>query len=238
MAATEHTESEAATPATPGLLATPSDFLGFGSNQELAQTEESWTDAAIVNLLRRASVSLETRCKRRLAAFTKTESHSAYGISPDEYGEQGDMALNLSGALGWSQARALGVASMVREFWLDEWAPAYPELWTYTLESFTVLRTFGDTQTVDAATLRTWQGPETDTGHLKAPIGFYCPEGSTVRITYSGGYTVGIPWDLNQACVFQAMKYMILGMEPESRSSMSTAELDEEILVLITNYVR
>lgn len=232
------TEAHTATPATPGILATPEDFVGFGSNAELIQTQTLWTPGAVLNLMRRATVAIETRCKRRLAPFTKTETHAAYGISPDEYGEQGDLAMNLSGALGYSQAVSLGVASMVREFWLDESAPMYPELWTLTLQSVEILRTFGDTQTFSAADVATWQGPEVDTGHLKMPIGTYCPEGSTVRFTYSGGYTVGVPWDLNQATIFQAVKYVLLGSEPEVRQGMSTEELDDETLVLITNYVR
>lgn len=233
------TEAEAATPATPSLLATPADFLAFGSNEELVQTRQIWNPSQVLTLMRRASVGIESRCQRRLAPFTTLfESQTALGMSPEEYGEQGDMAMDLTGALGWSQAASMGVSDMVREFWLQEYAPKYPELWTVTLNKVELARTFGDTQTFGAESFTTWQGPEADTGHVKMPIGTYCPQGTTIRAWYSGGYTGGVPWDLNQACVLHAMKLCLLGIEPETRPGASLAELDEEVLLLIADYVR
>lgn len=221
-------------------LASPSDFLSFGSNPQLVQDEEVWTPVAIGRLMNRATRRIESVCKRRLSPFSAlVESHRAEGISPDEYGEQGDMPMDLTGALGWSQAAALGVSSMVREFWLDQYEPAgYTEMWTYELTTVEILRTFGDVSSFQASDFAALQGPELDTGHCKMQIGTYCPIGSTIRITYSGGYTVAVPDDLNLACVLQAMKFVLLGAEPEVRKDMSTEEIDSEIAGLLIPFAR
>ena len=219
-------------------LATAADFIEFGSNAELVQNTDVWNDQTINRLLVRATTHLQTRCQRRIVPFTgKVESHRAYGISPDEYGEQGDMPMDLTGALGWSQASALGVSSMVREFWLDETAPIYGEWWTFTLETVEIERTFGDVQTFSGPDFVQWQGPEVDTGHIRMPIGTYCPIGSTIRVTYGGGYNP-IPDDLNLACIFQAMKFLLIGAEPEERIGMTTKDLDAEIVALIGEYAQ
>lgn len=220
-------------------LATPQDFVGFGSNAELVQNQEVWTPAALVTLMSRATRRIESMCNRRLAPFTGlTESQEAFGIDPDEYGSQGSMPMDITGALGWSQAAALGVSDMVRKFWLDQSCPQYLEYWSIALESILILRTFGDSQLLSGADLLTVQGPEYDTGLVKLQIGTYCPIGSTCRITYSGGYTVQIPEDLNLACVLQAMKFVLIGGEPELRSGMTTQDLDDELLALLAPFAR
>lgn len=219
--------------ATTAPLATAEDFTAFASAAELVQDDTVWTPAALDKLMMRATKSLERRSLRRFALFTgKLESHRAYGISPDEYGEQGDLPLDLSGAMGMSQAAAYGVSDMVREFWLDECAAACAEDWTYTLRSVEILRTFGDSQMFTE--FPGWQGPEADTGHVKMPIGTYCPIGSTIRVVYDGGFTP-VPDDLQLACIYQAMKLVMVGIEPESR--MSTAELDDELLLLMAPFL-
>lgn len=221
-------------------LASVADFTSFGSNAELVQNETRWSPTALSGLMERATRSIESRCQRRLAPFiAKVESHEAYGISPDEYGgDQGGMPLDITGALGWSQAAALGVSDMVRKFWLDENPPMYESLWTYDLTSIEILRTFGDTQDFTASDFNLLQGPEFDTGMCRMEIGTYCPVGSTIRITYGGGYTVGIPDDLNMACIFQAMKLVLLGNEPYGREGTSMAGLEQELIMLLGPYAK
>lgn len=221
-------------------LATVDDFTAFGSNAELVQNETRWSPTTLKALMIRATASIESRCQRRLAPFTaKVESHEAHGISPDEYaGNQGGMPLDITGALGWSQAAALGVSDMVRKFWLDENPPMYQDLWSYNLVSLELLRTFGDTQDFIAADFTTLQGPEFDTGMTRMQIGTYCPIGTTIRITYGGGYTVAIPDDLNMACIFQAMKLVLLGNEPYSREGTSMDGLDRELVMLLGPYAK
>jgi hypothetical protein len=220
-------------------LASAQDLQGFASNTELLQNDERWSPTQIAKLMVRATRSIESRCQRRLAPFTgKVEQQDAYGIDPEEYGGQGGMPLDLSGALGWSQAAALGVSDMVRKFWLDENPPMYQELWTYDLTSIEILRTFGDTQTFQGAAFRSIQGPEPDTGLMRLAIGTFCPIGSTLRITYGGGYTLGIPDDLNEACILQAMKIILIGNEPYTREGLSMRDLNEELTIKLAPYAK
>jgi hypothetical protein len=219
-------------------LATADQFKAFGSAKELIQKADRWPDSSIATLMVDATTMLQSRCQTRLSPFTsKVETHQAIGISPDEYGQQGDIPMDLTGALGWSQAAALGVNSMVREFWLDDAAPMYPEWWSYNLESVKILRTFGDSQLISSpADFANWQGPDVDTGHVKMPIGTYCPIGSMIVVTYGGGYNP-IPGDLKMACIFQGMKLVMLGMEPAARKGvLSMDEIDAEIAVILGAY--
>jgi hypothetical protein len=221
-------------------LATVDDFKAWGSNAELVQNEQRWTQEQLTRLMIRATTHLQSRCLRRLTPFTgKVESYTAYGISPEEYGEQGDLPMDLTGALGWSAASSMGVSSMVREFWLEEVAPLWPEWWTYTLDTVEILRTFGDTQVFNAANgdMVQWQGPEVDTGHIKMPIGTYCPVGSTIRTTYGGGYDP-IPDDLNLATIMVAQKLVILGDEPGGSKHNQMGDVDEMIVSLLGSYAR
>jgi hypothetical protein len=221
-------------------LASVDDFVGFGSNQELVQDGKRWSPSRLETLMLQATDAIQDRCQRRLAPFTaKVESHDAFGISPDEYGgDQGGMPLDITGALGWSQAAALGVSDMVRKFWLDENPPMFQELWTYDIASIELLRTFGDTQTFTASDFALLQGPEFDTGEIRMQIGTYCPIGTTIRVTYGGGYTLGLPYSLNMACILQAMKYVLLGNEPYGREGMSMTGLDQELVMLLGPYAK
>lgn len=220
-------------------LATTDEFKAFGSARELVQNTDRWSDAALDRLMVNVTTMLQSRCQARLTPFTgKVETHKAYGIDPDEYGEQGDMPMDLTGALAWSRASSLGVSNMIREFWLDECAPIYPEWWAYTLESVMIERTFGDSQTFGPNDFARWQGPFVDTGRVKMPIGTYCPIGSTIVITYSGGYSP-VPGDLQLAAIFQAMKMIILANEPTARrGTLDLTELDHEIIVLLAEYAK
>ena len=227
------------TVATVSPLATPLDFTSWGSNAELVQNEAIWPPSALTSLMVHATRRIESRCQRRLAPFTgKVESQEAYGIDPDEYGSQGSMPMDITGALGWSQAAALGVSDMVRKFWLDENPPMYADYWTYDIQSLLIMRTFGDQQLITDGGLLTVQGPEYDTGLIKLQIGTYCPIGSTVRITYDGGYTNAIPEDLNHACILQATRMVLLGAEPEMRRNMSLKELDDDIAEALVPYAK
>lgn len=224
--------------ATTSPLASSVDFTSFGSNAELVQNDKIWTPTALTKLMTRSTAIIESRCGgRRLAPFVGLiESQYAYGLSPDEYGTAGDIPLDLAGALGMSQANVFGVSDMVRRFWLDCCAPQFAELWTYNIQSIQLLRTFGDTQMFTSSFFTILQGPENDSGHCRMQIGTYCPVGTTLRITYDGGYTLGVPDDLNLACILQATKLVLVGAEPESR--MSTKQIDDELNMLLAPYAR
>lgn len=222
-------------------LASVADLQGFGSFAELVQNSQVWTGPALASLMVRASRMIETRCNRRLAPFGTPatgspymESHRAYGIDSDGVAPS-DMPLDMIAALGRSKALAYGALNMVRDFWLDQYAPQWPDLWTYTMDHVQLVRAYGDSEIVPAANL---EGPEPDTGHFRLRLGTFCPIGTTVRVYYSGGYTGGVPDDLNTACIFQAAKLLLVGAEPELPSGMSTGEIDAEITGLLLDYVR
>lgn len=215
-------------------LASQGDFLEFGSNQELMQPETRWPPDNIDSLMLRATRSIESRCDRRLAPFTGLlESSRAIGVAIDGSAND-DVPLDLRGALGRAQSMAYGATALVRDFWLEQYAPVYSDNWTYTIENIELVTAYGGTEQLFVPTV---EGPEADTGHVRLQLGTFCPPGTTVRFTYSGGY-VDIPEDLNLACIFQAMKFVLLGAEPELRASMSYKELEYEIMTLIAPFVR
>lgn len=215
-------------------LASVADFEAFGSFTELVQNSQVWTPGTLASLMVRASRRIESKCNRRLSPFTITESHRAEGIDPDGVAPS-DIPLDLEAALGRSKALAFGALNMVRDFWLDQYAPVWQDLWTYGVANIQLARAYGDIENVPPSQI---EGPEPDTGHFRLRLGTFCPIGTTVRITYSGGYTVEVPEELNTACVLQAAKLVLVGAEPELREGLSLASLDEEILDNIAPYIR
>lgn len=151
---------------------------------------------------------------RRLVPFTAmTETHRAQGIDPDEYGSGSDLPLDQSGALGRSFAAALGTQDMVRHCWLNQYAAHYPEMWTYTGVSFTIVRSYGGTQTLTATQM---QGPEPDSGHVLFNLGLFIPIGSVIRVTYGGGYTTS-PADLVRAGKLMTASLIVRELAPSAQ---------------------
>jgi hypothetical protein len=212
-------------------LASAADFLGYGSFATLIR---DFADGALDRMMLRATRAIESRCDRRLAPFTITESCRADGVDLNGP-ETAGWPLDLIAALGKSKAQAFGTgSSMVRDVWLSEYAPIYGDLWTYSGVSVVLARSYGDTQDIAGASL---EGPEPDTGHLRLRFGTFTPVGTTVRVTYSGGYTT-VPEDLNTATVLQAAKFAIMAAEPQSRKGFTLEPLDEQILDLCAPFIR
>ena len=191
------------------------------------------------DILVEATSFLEDSTNRRLAPFSgHICEERLFGISPDEYGDvSADMPIDIYGSLGISKAAALGASDLVRHLWLDQYAPFYPELWTYDIQSMVIYRTYGDHQPID------WNnggiiGPNTTDGHVWFRLGTFIPEGTFVKVVYSGGYTKGIPPSLRRACLFQAIKYVILECEPQMRSSMDLKEIDDVVERNIATWAR
>ena len=193
----------------------------------------------LADILVEATSTIEDNTNRRLAPFQHHICEERlFGIAPDEYGDvSADMPIDIYGSLGISKAAALGASDLVRHFWLDQYAPFYPELWTYNIESMTIYRTYGDYQTIDFAHGGIL-GPNVTDGHVWFRLGTFIPEGTFVKTVYSGGYTLGVPPALKRACLFQAIKYVILECEPQMRSSMDLKEIDETIATCIVNWMR
>ena len=192
----------------------------------------------IADLLVEATAHLEDRTGRRLAPFTgHIYEDRLYGLDPSEYGNNADLPVDIYGSLGMSMATALGSSDLVRHFWLDQFAPVYPELWTYDIESVTLFRTYGDFQPIafDRGGLR---GPDVTDGHCWLRLGTFAPIGSRIRVVYSGGYTRGVPPSLRRACLFMVAKFILLDFEPQIRSSMDLKEIDMQLDNIIAPWVR
>lgn len=211
-------------------LASVDDMTGTAYSVLLRGTAPAQQQSVMV----RASRAIESRCTRRLSPFTGiVQTERAQGVDTFTAGYAGP--LPLLGAIGQAQAAALGgLGDQVRDVWLDEHAPTWPELWTYSDVSVTVAWPWGGGQTLTSD----FEGPEPDTGHLRLPLGAYCPVGSTIRVTYSGGYTLGTPDELREAALLQAAKFLIVRMEPQARPGMDTADLEAEIVHLLADYAR
>jgi hypothetical protein len=222
-------------------MATDADMRDSPFRYALDGASETYVNATLA----RASRNIESRCARRFTPFYGlVQSERAEGVALDAVGGV-DVPMSMTSTLALSRAQAYGgsAGNLVRDIWLDERPPMYPELWTYSDVSVAITapfgggpQVFGGPGTTGAAGLL--EGPQTDTGHLRLPFGAYCPVGSTIATTYSGGYTEGFPDDLVQATIMQAVKLMILTIAPERRQSLTTEDLDAEIDVLIAPYAR
>jgi hypothetical protein len=188
--------------------------------------------------LEEATRHIETRVGRRLAPFVgHVYQDRLFGIDPSEFGVDSNTPLSFAGSIGMSQAQAYNSDNLVRHCWIDQFAPLYPELWTYNIQSMQIYRSFGDTQPIyfqNGGVL----GPDSTDGHLWFRLGTFIPEGTRIQIIYDGGYTLGIPTDLRRACILQAIKFIILDLEPQLRKEMDLNELDAQISLILGGWVR
>ena len=198
---------------TPVPLCTAAQF-NSGAFSDLAQGYTNSTGQSLDDLMSEATRICEGIAGgRRLAPFTITETTRADGIDPDEYPAGASLPMPIQGTIGWSEALAMGGGSdLVRHCWLTQVPVRYPDLWTYTDVSVTVIRSYSGTQQYQQAQLL--DGPD-NLGHLWFQIGSLVPIGSRVRTTYSGGYTVAVPSDLVRANKFIGAWLIIAELNPE-----------------------
>jgi hypothetical protein len=193
---------------------TPTPLATFAQLQEgaFADLVRSYTSPQVQqDLMSESTRMCERAAGRRLAPFTGlTETERATGIDSDEYISSGNVPLDLAGTLGKSYADAMGTTSLVRHGWLQQFAPHYPEMWTYSLQSITIHRSYGGDQVVNLANVR---GPDADTGHIWYPIGTFLPVGSYVTYVYGGGYSTS-PADLVRACKYMAASIVVRELDP------------------------
>lgn len=217
----------------PTPLATAATF----NEGALADLARSYSPTALNDILIQATRACETECGRRLAPFTLTETHRAEGIDPDEYSDSSNLPLDLIGSLGRSYAYSLGVNSLVRHVWLNEYAPLYQEMWTYSGITVNLVRSYGGNQAV--ATTQTLSGPEPDTGHLWFNLGLFMPVGSLMKVTYSGGYTT-VPADLVRACIYMAGAIIVRELDPLAQTGHghSPEALEAVAISWLSPYVR
>lgn len=193
---------------SPVPLASASDMAAG----QFADLVRDYSADALAQLMIESTRQCEGIAGRRLAPFTGVpESHRATGIDPDELSGSGAMPMDLAGTVGQSYANALGsTGDQVRHVWLSEYAPRYPEMWTYSNLQVTLIRSYGGSQTVTAASLI---GAENDSGHVWFTLGTYLPLGSLIRVVYDGGYST-VPADLGRACKLLAASLVLGEIDP------------------------
>ena len=179
----------------------------------------------------RASRAVESYCNARLSPFTLTESCRAQAVDPDEQIDA-YTPLDQIGMLGLSRAQSLGSSELVRHTWVRERPRVWVDQWVGSVSNVVIYRSFSGSQTVTASALQY----ETDTGHIRFAFGTYVPQGSTIVVTYSGGYNP-IPDDLIQATVYKATEIALLDLEPEARPEIDLSELIAATATLLSPYV-
>jgi hypothetical protein len=201
-----------------------------------ADLVRSYTAPALNDLMVQATRACETETGRRLAPFTGvTESHRCSGMDPDEYADSANLPLDLAGTLGRSYAYALGASSLVRHMWLHEYAPHYPEFWSYTVASLTIIRSYGGSESL---TVTQYVGPELDSGHIWFNLGKFIPVGSLARAVYGGGYQT-IPADLVRACIWMAASIAATELDPMLEShGHNPGSLEEKAVGWLSAYQR
>ena len=185
-------------------------------------------------LMIRASRSIESQCERRFAPFTITETGRASTVDIDDSG--GDIGGPVPWAVSIAQSRARslgGAGDLVRHIFLREYPPQWSELWVGALVSVWV----------DPGLAGSYQVPlggvqyEPDTGHIRLALGTYVPMGSTVRVTYSGGYSP-VPDDLLQACLYEATEMAFHELLPEKKGDVDMGALASIKDRMLAGYVR
>lgn len=186
------------------------------------------------HLMMRATRMCESAVDRRLAPFTNiTETQRAQMLDVDDITEiPGPM--EPSAQLGFSRAQSLGTSQLVRHFWLREYPARYPELWTGSITSINLLRSYSGTQAVVPNTTQY----EPDTGHCRFQLGTYVPTGTTIVVVYSGGYST-VPLDLEQACEFMAASLVLKQLDPaQAMHGHDPDALRLDAMEILTAYTR
>jgi hypothetical protein len=189
---------------------------------------------AITSLLLNATRLCESACDRRLAPFTGLLETSRADSMDVEDALDAYVPLDPTAAMGFSRAQSLGSTLLVRHFWVREYPARYPELWSGAVSKIQLIRSFSGTQFVDVTTVQF----EQDTGHVRFQLGSFVPQGTTIAVTYSGGYST-IPADLVEACRFRAAALAVKQLDPvEGRSGHDPESLQADAMEMLAPYVR
>lgn len=153
----------------------------------------------------------EDVCDRRLAPFTSlTETQRADALDVED-ALDAYVPLDPTSQLGFSRAMSLGSTLLVRHFWVRERPPRYPDLWSGSISSINLLRSFSGIQAVDVSQIQY----EPDTGHVRFQLGTFVPPGTTIQVVYSGGYST-VPASLVTASESMCAWMIVRQLDPQS----------------------
>lgn len=215
---------------TPTPLATAAQF----QEGPFANLVSGLSVTAITNIMLTATRNCESACDRRLAPFVnivETQRAEALDIEDalDAY-----VPLDPTSQLGFSRAQSLGSTLLVRHFWTREYPPRYPELWSGSISGISLYRSYSGSQIVNTSTIQY----EPDTGHARFQLGTFVPPGTTIQVTYSGGYQT-VPADLVEACRFMAASIVVKQLDPvDGRSGHDPDALRTEAIAMLGPYAR
>lgn len=184
------------------------------------------------DLLYEATRLCEEACDRRFATFTATETQRANALDVED-ALDAYVPLDPTSQLGFNRALSLGSTLLVRHFWVREYAPRYPELWTGTINSISLRRSFSGTQNVDISQIQY----EADTGHVRFQLGTFVPPGSTIVCNYTAGYTT-YPASLVRAGKFMTASLVARELDPLQAGSHDPDLLRTDALDALASFVR
>lgn len=192
-----------------------------------------YSTPALTKLMLRATRACESLCDRRLAPFSNlTETQRAQALdvedSLDAY-----IPLDPTSQLGFSRALSLGSTLLVRHFWVANNPPMFADLWTGSMTSITLRRSFSGVQIVDVSQIQF----EPDTGHVRFQLGTFVPPGTTLVVVYSGGYST-VPADLVQACKYMAASMAVRELDPIQASGHDPDLLRMDAEMWLDPYMR
>lgn len=215
---------------SPTPLATVAQF----QSNPLANLTSGFSTQAQADLMVYATRECESACDRRLTPFTNVvETQRADSLDVEDALDS-YVPLDPTSQLGFSRAQSLGSTLLVRHFWLREHPPRFQEMWTGSITSLALLRSFSGTQAVTLSTVQY----EVDTGHVRFALGTFVPPGTTIVATYSGGYST-VPADLVSACMFMAGSLAVKMLDPvDGRSGHDPDALRAEAIEKLGPYVR
>lgn len=198
-----------------------------------ADLGRSYTEPAAQNaIVLEATRICESECDRRFSPFTnlvETQRADALDVEDtlDAY-----VPLDPTSQLGYSRAASLGSSQLVRHFWVREAPPRYPDMWTGSISSIKLLRSFSGIQDVVTSTIQY----EPDTGHVRFQLGTFVPPGTTILATYSGGYTT-MPAVLIRAGKLMTAWLVLRELQP-SAQSRDPGQLRDEALDVLAPFMR
>ncbi|MFB6568369.1 hypothetical protein [Streptomyces noursei] len=199
-----------------------------------ANLVSGFSTQATTNLMLQATRACESACDRRLALFAAVVETQRADAMDIEDAMDAYVPLDPTSQLGFSRAQSLGSTLLTRHFWVREHPPRYPELWTGSIASISLYRSYSGQQTVAVNTLQY----EPDTGHVRFQLGTFVPPGTTIQVTYSGGYAT-VPADLVQACQYMAASMAVKQLDPvDGRSGHDPDALRADALEMLAPYTR
>jgi len=190
---------------------TPLATVSQMSEGALADLIRSFSGQAQTDLMLEATRECEGAVDRRLAPFTalvETQRAEAMDIEDalDAY-----VPLDPTSQLGFSRATSLGSTMLVRHCWVREFPPRLADMWTGSIANIALRRSFSGSQTLDVSQVQY----EPDTGHVRFQLGTFIPAGTTILVTYSGGYST-VPADLVRACKLMAASIAATELDPNA----------------------